>query len=141
MFTDSFKEFLASGDCLQVYKGDRLVFASTQNGLVPLLEYIDQMDPHYQPSVIFDKIIGNAAALLCVKAGSEEVYSPLGSQLAARTLDKYGIEYHLTEIAPYIKHRLGTGMCPMDELSIEKGPEEFYQGVKGIVKGQLQSDE
>jgi iron complex outermembrane receptor protein len=139
MCTDSFSKFLESRDCLQVYEGSQLVFSSTKNGLLPLLEYIDQLAPQHQPIIVFDKIMGNAAALLSVKAGCREVYSPLGSQLAVKTLDSYGIVYHLTEIVPYIQNRAGTDMCPMEKLSTGKEPEEFYKAVRDMIKGQPES--
>ena len=122
-----FNKFLTSRDTLQVYEGDQLIFSSSKDRLLPLLEYIDRFTPHHQEVVIFDKIMGNAAALLLIKAGCQEVYSPLGSQLAIKTLDKYGIKYYLTEIVPYIQKPGGEDMCPMEKLSIDKGPEEFYE--------------
>jgi len=78
--------------------------------------------------------MGNAAALLSVKANCREVYSPLGSELAVKTLEKYNIEYHLTEIVPYIIRDDGKGMCPMEKLSIGKGPEEFYREMKSRIE-------
>ncbi len=71
--------------------------------------------------------MGNAAALLSVRAGCQEVYSPLGSELAIQTLDNYHIEYHLNEVVPYIQKPNQQGMCPMEELSISKSPQEFYE--------------
>ncbi len=122
-----FNEFLSGSDTLRVYKDDRLLFSSNRDRLFPLLEYIDQFAPYQQPVVIFDKVMGNAAALLSIKAGGRKVYSPRGSQLAIETLDKYGIKYYLTEIVPYIQKPGGQGMCPMENMSLDKGPEEFYQ--------------
>ena len=125
---------MVSGDTLQVYKDDKLLFSSEKDRLLPLLEYIDRFAPRLQPVVIFDKIMGNAAALLSIKAICREVYSPLGSQLAVKTLDKHGIKYHITEITPYIQKPNGEGMCPMEELSLNKEPEEFYEAIKSIIK-------
>ena len=129
-----FSEFLGSGDTLRVYEDDRLIFASDKDKLLPLLEYLGRLVPGYQPVVIFDKIMGNAAALLSVKAGCREVYSPLGSQLAVETLDKYDIKYHITEIVPYIQKPDEADMCPMEKLSLNKEPEEFYQVMKDTIK-------
>ena len=134
MNTRLFSEFLISGDSLQVYEGNRLVFSSNKDRLVPLLEYTDRLASYHQQVVIFDKIMGNAAALLSVKASCQEVYSPLGSQLAINTLDKYGIKHHLTEIAPYIQRPDSEDMCPMEKLSLDKTPEEFYEALKSIIK-------
>ena len=134
MHHDFFSEFLSSGDTLRVYEGNQLTFSSNKDRLLALLEYIDQFEPQPRPVVIFDKIMGNAAALLSVKAGSGEVYSPLGSQLAAKTFDKYDVKYHLTEIVPYIQKPDKKDLCPMEELSINKEPEEFYQVMQDIIR-------
>ena len=125
----SLSEFRASGDTLRVYEGNRLIFSSSQERLLPLLEYIDRLAARHQQVVIFDKVMGNAAALLSIKAGCREVYSPLGSQLALKTLEKYGIKYQLVEIVPFIQRPDRRDMCPMEKLSIDKEPEEFYEAI------------
>ena len=127
-----FDEFLASDNTLQVYQDNRLLFSSNKGGLRPLLEYIDWPDFHNQPVVIFDKIMGNAAALLSIKASGQEIYSPLGSQLAIQTLDKYGLKHHLASIIPYIQKPDSDEMCPMERLSINKEPEEFYEVIRQL---------
>ena len=129
-----FNGFLDSGDTLRVYDDDRLIFSSAKDRLLPIIEYIDRLAPHYNQVIIFDKIMGNAAALLSVKAGGREVYSPLGSRIAVRTLEQYGVKYFLTEIVPYIQKPGGEDMCPMEKLSLDKGPEEFYQVMRTVIK-------
>ena len=110
-----------------------MVFTSNKDKLLPLVEYIERYAPYHQKVTIFDKVMGRAAALLCAKAGCEEVYSPLGSQLAVEALDQYGIRHHLTEIVPYIQKPDQKDMCPMERLSIGKQPEEFYGLVRSLI--------
>ena len=129
-----FNEFLTSSNTLQVFEDNKLVFTSKKGRLLPLLEYIEDFAPYHRDVVIFDKIMGRAAALLCVKASCREVHSPLGSQLAIEALDKHGIEYHLTQIVPHIQQADQKDMCPMERLSLGKGPEEFYGAIRNIVK-------
>lgn len=124
-----FDDFLASDDTLRVYQAKKLLFASAKEGLLPLLEYARKFFPYPQGVIVFDKIMGNAAALLAVKVNSKEVYSPLGSQFAIATLDKYQIRYHFTRVVPYILKPGSEDMCPMEKLSIDKEPEEFYRAV------------
>jgi hypothetical protein len=135
MYTDLFSAFLASDDTLRIYQDETLVFSSEKDRLLPLMEFIvlQQKDSVQQPVTIFDRIMGNAAALLVVKLNCREVYSPLGSELAVRTLERYGIEYHLSEIVPYIQRPDGKGICPMEQLSINKEPEEFYREMKARI--------
>jgi len=129
MYTPLFNEFLASDDTLQVYKDGKLIFSSDEDGLLPLLEYITRFAAYQHQVVVFDKIMGNAAALLSVKAECQEVYSPLGSEIAVRTLEKYGIKYQINEIVPYIRQADSEDMCPMEKLSLDKSPEELYEAV------------
>ena len=97
------------------------------------MEYINDFCHDYRQVIVFDKIMGNAAALLCVKAACQEVYSPLGSQLAVNTLDRYDIRYHITQIEPYIRKPDSEDMCPMEKLSLNKEPEEFYEEMQSMV--------
>ena len=133
MYAPLFNDFLLSSDTLQVYNAGKLLFASTRDRLLPLVEYIDGF-AHNQRVVIFDKIVGNAAALLAVKANCREIYSRLGSQLAVKTLDRFRIKYHLGEIVPYIEAISRGNMCPMEKLSMDKGPKEFYAAVTNIIR-------
>jgi len=127
-----FDEFLTSNNTLRVYQGGKLIFASDKGRLLPLVEYIEEFASNHRNVVIFDKIMGHAAALLCIKANCREVYSLLGSQLALKVLEEYDIKYHLRQIVPYIQKPNHEDMCPMEALSIGKEPEEFYQLLKNL---------
>jgi hypothetical protein len=129
-----FQEFMASPDTLRVYADGKAVFSSTKERLIPLIEYLDTVAPHYQNVIIYDKIMGNAAALLSIKAGAKEVYSPLGSEHAVKTLKHYHIVHEILKVIPCIMRADGTDMCPMEKLSIGKTPEEFYQALKAMGK-------
>lgn len=132
-----FVDFLASDDALQVYQRGKLIFSSEKDGLLPLLEYAKSAAAGYTGVVVFDKIVGRAAALLCIKVGAGAVYSPLGSELAARVLEEYGVEHHLQRLVPFITRADGKDMCPMERLSLGKSPEEFYQALIQRLSGEL----
>jgi hypothetical protein len=129
-----FKEFMASDDTLRVYRGDKMIFSSKKDRLMPLMDYLKERNDH-EPVVIFDKVIGNAAACLAVKANCRECFSPLGSELGIKTLKKHNIAHHLDATVPYIMRDDGLDMCPMEKLSIDKTPEEFYAEMKKRVEG------
>jgi hypothetical protein len=116
-----------------VYKNGKLAFSSVEDGLSPLLEYIGEFAPNHHQVVIFDRIVGNAAALLAVEAQGTEVYSSLGSRHAIKTLEKYGLKYHFTDVVAFIQRAAGKGMCPMEELSLGREPEEFLRIVKSML--------
>jgi hypothetical protein len=129
-----FQDFVNSTDTLQIYREGKLIFSSGKDRVIPLLEYIASPASGSGPCVIFDRVMGNAASLLSVKAGAEEVFSPLGSQLGVDTLIKYKIKYHLNKIVPFIRKDNSEDMCFMEKLSTGKTPDEFYQALKEIIK-------
>jgi len=122
-----FARFVDSRDTFRVYHKGRLIFRSKKEQLRPLLEYIDEFSPRVKGVLIFDRIVGNAAALLLKKAFCLEIYSPLGSEFASRTLSEQGIEYHFSRTVPYIMNKVEDDICPMEKLSLGKNPEEFFQ--------------
>jgi hypothetical protein len=135
MYETLFKEFLESDDTLRIYQDGDLLFSSDKDRLIPLVEYLDDTNAGNRRVVILDKVTGNAAALLSVLAGCTEVFSPLGSDIAAGTLDKYSIMYHFDDTVPYIRRDDSEEMCPMENLSLGKDPEEFYQALLEKIRG------
>ncbi|MBW2598521.1 MAG: DUF1893 domain-containing protein [Deltaproteobacteria bacterium] len=137
-----FESFLKSGDTIRIISPDGKVFRSQRKGISPLLSYIEQNCPHMDEVVILDKVTGNAAALLMKKALCREVFSAIGSKLAAETLEVFGIASYFTKTVPYIINREGTGMCPFEKMSLGKSPDEFYKLVKNspLLTGISRSD-
>ena len=130
MKDSKFSKFLDSEDTLRVFKDKRLLFSSRKERLLPLVDYIDTCVPYENGISVFDRVVGNAAALLLTRISCREVYSGLGSELAAGTLDRFGIRYGFVETVPYIENNRRDGMCPMEELSLNKTPDEFYEALR-----------
>lgn len=135
MKDSKFSEFLTSDDTLRVFKDEQLLFSSRKERLLPLVDYIDTCVPHESSVTAFDRVVGNAAALLLTRISCREVYSELGSELAAGTLDRFGIRYRFVDTVPYIENNRRDGMCPMEELSQNKTPDEFYQALRERISG------
>ena len=76
--------------------------------------------------MIFDKIVGQAVALLAAYLKAREVYGGTGSELAAKALEKYKIKFYFQKTIPNILNQDKTGLCPFEKLSIDKSPTEFY---------------
>ncbi len=117
-----------------MYCAGRLVFTSGKPGVLPLLEYT-RLNPREKDVTVFDRVVGNAAALLLSRLSCSEVYSPLGSHMAQETLRRAGISYHFTETVPFIQNQQREDMCPMERLSLGKDPEEFYQACLSLGLG------
>ena len=125
-----FKKFLETEDTVRVYLAGKLRFRSTQKGIKPLITYIQEFAPCPEGAIVFDRITGNAAALLLKEASCSRVYSLIGSRLAAQTLKELGISHSFLRTVPYIVNRYGNDMCPFEKASLGKSPAEFYEIAK-----------
>jgi len=97
----------------------------------PILEAIDELKENMNDSVIGDRILGKASALLCRYAKVKGVYSPQATKTAIALLVLAGIPSQIDEIIPYIKNRGGDGVCPFEEiLKNVDSPEEAYNILK-----------
>ncbi|MEJ2739204.1 MAG: DUF1893 domain-containing protein [Dehalococcoidia bacterium] len=134
MKNDILQELSSSGHKLRIYNQNyTLIYHSNMDRLKPLLEYLNLYANKYTNIIVADRIMGNAAALLSIKAGCKEIYSPLGSQIAEESMKQYGIPYLFTSVVPYIAQPGTTTMCPMEMLSIGKSPDEFFELVNTTV--------
>jgi len=140
MYTARFSDFLAGKDNIQIYERGELLYSSDKDSLIPWLEYINLFFPYVSRTLVFSRITGNAAALLAVKAGCHEIYSPLGSRLAVLTLERYQIKHHFIQTVPYIRRSDGAGRCPLEKFSAGKSPEEFYESVRPQLMLEIRSN-
>lgn len=104
------------------------IYTSSENGLKPLLEFINKMREQKIDLNGFsaaDKIVGRAAAFLYKILGIKEIYAEVMSESASKLLDEFGITHSAKTIVKKIINRQKTGQCPM-ETAVEnsKNPEE-----------------
>ena len=124
-----------SGYTCMIYKANELIFASEKRGVAPLIDFISTYGPDGDYSLA-DKVIGKAAALLCVKAGIRHVYAGVISEPALGIFNDHDISLAYDKVVPAIKNRTNTGLCPMEGLS--KGvtdPEAMYGKIIEWLKG------
>jgi hypothetical protein len=131
---DFFKSFCNSQDTVWICRGHDILFQSTRKGIAPLIEYIDTYGSSPGDIIAYDRVIGNAAALLLEKAGCMAVFSVIGSELAEKTLQSLDITYSFAHVVPYIVNRTGEGMCPFEKASIGTSSDEFFQYVKERIR-------
>lgn len=125
-----FEEFLKSSWGLELWLGNEIIFRSKKSGVRGLLDFINERGEKHESIVIFDKIVGQAVALLAAYLKAKKVYGGTGSELAAKALEKYKIKFYFQKTVPNILNRDKTDLCPMEKLSINKTPEELYRCFK-----------
>ena len=115
------------GLSIQVEKDGKIIFQSFDGMLKPLYQCLNEHAADMQGAIVIDKIVGRAAAFLCIMGKVGKVITPLASDTAKQVLDEKNITLYASEYIPYIINRDKTGMCPMEKMAIESSsPEAFY---------------
>ncbi|MBN2254274.1 MAG: DUF1893 domain-containing protein, partial [Deltaproteobacteria bacterium] len=71
----SFHLFLASKDTLWISRQDSIIYRSEKKGIAPLVDYLAGHQPPGEDVVVYDRVVGNAAALLIGKLPCKVVYT------------------------------------------------------------------
>jgi hypothetical protein len=129
-----FEEFFKSDFTLQIFSENKIIFQSKKKGVSGLVDFIGKYGRENKEIVIFDKVVGNAAALLFAFLEAKEVFSQIGSQSAEKTLKEFKIKYHFKKTIVNILDKDESDLCPFEKLSLGKSPEEFYECLNGIGK-------
>ena len=92
------------------------------------LEAIDEMGEDIHDSVIGDRILGKASALLCRYAKAQGVYSPQGTKTGIALLIMGAVPCQIDELIPFIKNKAGDDICPFEKMLKDiDNPEEAYK--------------
>lgn len=118
---------LKENHTLVIYKNNASVITSNDRGVNSLIELIREDKSQLSGSLIADKVIGKAAALLMIYAGVKEIYAPIISKPALQTLLRHNVKVYYDKEVERIINRKGDGLCPMETLCLDiEKPEEAY---------------
>ena len=129
---DLAREMMKKTDCsIVVVKNSDVLIKRKGDGIRPILEVIEELKEEIQGSIVGDRILGKASALLCRYSKIKGVYSPQATKTAIAVLIIAGIPSQIDEMIPYIKNRGGNDVCPFEKmLSDIDSPEEAYKILK-----------
>ena len=119
------------GMCLMVWKGGEVVFSSPSKGIRPHLEVIERLGREkLAGSVMADKIVGRAAALLMLYSVPAEVHASVITTTAKELLRAKGVNVCLDIEVPAIKEKDGRIYCPFEAMVQGiSDPEEAYPAI------------
>ena len=120
---------LIETDCsIVVVKDGDVLIKKKGDGIRPILEVMEELKEKIQGSIVGDRILGKASALLCRYSKIKGVYSPQATKTAIAVLIIAGIPSQIDEMIPYIKNRGEGDVCPFEKmLSDIDSPEEAYE--------------
>lgn len=114
------------GTSVVLIKEEKILYQKDGRGIRPLLDLYDKEPEDFQGSIIIDRLIGKAAAMIVHAGGVQAVYGYTMSEGAISYLDGK-IPYAFHEKVRVIKNSDGTDLCPM-----EKTVEDISDPYKGI---------
>ena len=86
----------------------------TGKGVLPVLK-LSRAFP-LKGAIVVDKVVGRAAAAVCIAGGARRVHAILMSEEARALLEKNGVKATADKFVPRILNRDMSGGCPMDAL-------------------------
>lgn len=121
---------------LIIVKEDTTLFTSSEEGMKPLIEAINRVGVStLEDSIVIDKIVGKAAALLISYFKAKEVHCIVLSKKGRTVLDNHGIKHYEERLTPEIMNRRGTGLCPFEQAVRDVyDPREGYERVSITLK-------
>lgn len=120
---------------LVLTKDDKIVYSSDKSGLRPIIECINNFKLKDKDCVLYDKVIGLAAARIIVYSDIiSSVYTPIISKSANSLLIKSNIGVNAQKIVENILNKDKTDVCPM-ELRAEtiEDNKDFFLDIKRLL--------
>jgi len=106
-------------------------YVSNLHGIAPIMIKLEEDSEYFKDSIVADRVIGKAAAMLLIMGGIKKLYAKIISRHALDILKLTDIEIEFDKVVPYIINRTGDGICPMEETVLtENNCEEAYQLLK-----------
>ncbi len=122
----------ASGMSLMVYEGGSMIFQSASKGVRPHLEAIDSLGTRLKGTIMVDKIVGRAAALLILYSGAVEIHAGVVSRGGREVLEHAGTPLFFGEATEHIKMIDGRIYCPFEAMV--QGVDDPTQAYHAIVE-------
>jgi len=124
------KKLAAEALSVVIVKHGKPMFTSRAPGVRSLIDAIREFGPSLAGASVADKVVGKAAALLCVYAKASRVYGCVMSELGSEVLKKFSVPFEHETLVPNILDRHGTGMCPFEKLVLMiNSPEEAFSAI------------
>lgn len=129
---------IAARDCrMAVVRGGREAYTSQERGIGALLDLALHQPEVLRGGILADRIVGKAAAMLCVLGGVKYVSGEIMTQGAVNYLEAHGVPYRYENGVTRLLGPDGTGDCPL-ELAVAalEDPGEAAAALEALLSGQ-----
>jgi len=120
---------------LVVVKDGQVIFETISQGVGGFLQAIEKLGKKLVASSVADKIVGAAAAMLCVYSEVSSVFAATISEEGIKVLENNQIIYQFENEVPNILNHDKTDVCPFEKLVIgSRDPKEAYTKLKSFAE-------
>ncbi|MGD8505349.1 MAG: DUF1893 domain-containing protein [Candidatus Bathyarchaeota archaeon] len=116
---------------LVIARKGEVIFETSSHGIGGLLRAIRELDKDMKNSSVADKIVGKAAALLCLHAEVLAVFAVTASEKGMQVLKEANVLYQFENGVPHVLNSVRSGICPFEKLvSNISDPKEAYEKLR-----------
>ncbi len=127
---------------LVIVKKGKVIFETKKQGISGFLQAIEKLDKNLVAASAADKIVGVAAAMLCVYAGVVSVFALTISEEGMRVLEDNNIAYIFEKKVSNILNRDKNDVCPFEKLAMASGSsDEAYVKLKSLASQMMRKSE
>lgn len=119
MFKKEFIDKILNSECTCLVSCNDKVFTSSKRGVAPILDFIDESSGILNGALVYDNIIGKAAAMLLQNNNVRGIFAAVISSYACDFLDEHNIPYEYISKVSFIENRTKNGMCPLENEVLE----------------------
>jgi len=118
---------------LAIAKRGSIIFETSSHGIGGLLRAIEELNTEMADSSVADRIVGKAAALLCLYSGVFAVFAVTASEKGIQALRVNNVSCKFENVVPYILDSRKSGICPFENLVTDvSDPKEAYEKLKSF---------
>ena len=107
------KTLVMGGVSCVAAKDGVIVAKETGRGIMPIMKLL--ADGKLAHALVVDKVVGRAAAAICIVGKAKKVHAMMMSAEAAALLKAHGVEASADKTVPKILNRDLTDSCPMEQ--------------------------
>ena len=121
---------------LALVENDKIIFSSRENGLRPLWECLKKFHNSKRNFILFDKVIGLAAARIIADAQIiSQIETLLASAPAKKFLEENNIPLNAQQIVPNILTKDRQATCPGEIIALNtEEPAAFLEKMEAMLK-------
>ncbi len=112
---------------LALVRGDEIIYSSDGSGIAPLWDCLEKYKLAKDKFILFDKVIGLAAARLIVYSGIiAAIHTSLVSQPANKFLEENKVKIDADEVVANILRKDKSAVCPGEIIALNTDDQEAF---------------